>query len=98
MKLQISFVVKKIRSEKFRLVFNLKRSLWVDFEIQERNHNNKSSKSIFKEKISNKTWQLYQESEIIKHASSTKLIEKTRKRKEIDYLLHKHALLSERIF
>ena len=28
----------------------------------------------------------------------TKLIEKTRKRKEIDFLLHKRALLSERIF
>ena len=28
----------------------------------------------------------------------TKLIEKTRKGKEIDYLLHEYVLLSERIF
>ena len=50
---------------------------------------------MFKEKKLNKIWQLYQESEIIKHASSTKLIEKTRRRKEIDYLLHECALLNE---
>ena len=80
MKIQINFyVLKKARLK----------------NLDQREITKKSSKNMFKEKNLNKIWQLYQESEIIKHASSTKLIEKTRRRKEIDYLLHERALFYE---
>ena len=69
MKIQISFLEfkKKIRSKKFRFVLCVsKNSLIADFEIQKKNHNNKSTRTYKKKKRLNKTWQLYIELEIIK--------------------------------
>ena len=48
MKIQISFLElkKKIRSKKFKFVLCVsKKSLIADFEIQKKNHNNKSTRT-----------------------------------------------------